>query len=577
MTEAPNAITKVEEDSPRATSADELIAQSDLTADDVAAAEEVAKQTAKGKPIVALTEYQKLIVACARRFIAFMISRQGGKTFGSTLRIARILLKTPLNYYVLSRSERQSGNAMAQLAAHLRAAEKALRAKGKRIGAAPAYQSQKLLYRHADGSALQYTRLSIALPNGAKAIGLPASPDTIVGISGSVYCDEFALHKDSRDIYGRLFPVVSRRREYEMLITSTPRGTGNKFYEIMTSDDYAEIFERLIVDIFTAVKQGLVLYDYNGDAITDDAGIERLRTALKDDDKWAEEYLCQFINDVLNLLTHEMISACESLHDPDGKPYEILDRAIDKTFDPRIEDLTKSLHCGDGDLYLGHDIARNRDLSVIWLDEDVGGTLWQRALIRMKNVNYDAQEAILWQFLDLPKLRKAGIDATGMGGRTAERAATKYGSKIVPVNFSGRIQDKHGNAFAVKSLLARVIRERHQDGRDRYPVLDAIRSDFIRVKRKPGASPDTFTYFADHDETGHADIFTAKGLSDLVFQELLEFAGRVDGVRLLNEFGGGPRDLSPYAGEGGAARPKAPPMRFDPGEDMVSRGERGTY
>lgn len=535
MAEEIPEVSRIEEDELKATSADELIAKSDLTPDDVARAEEVANESAKGRPLVTLTKYQKLIVTVAKRFVAFMICRQGGKTFGSTLRVARKVLAHVQNYNILSRSERQSGNAIAQTAAHLRAVEKALRSKGKRIGKTPGYSSQRLRYHRTDGSAFEYTRLTIALPNGARVIGLPASPDTVVGISGSVYADEFALHKDSREIYGRLFPVVSRRPEYEFLVTSTPRGTAGKFYDIMTGEDYADIFFRLIVDIFEAVKQGLVLYDYNGDAITDDAGIERLRKALKDTDKWAEEYLVQFVNDVLTLLSHELIGRCERMHTPDGKPYEILFRDLEDGFDPTRENLARQLLGrldGAGELFLGHDIARTKDLSVIWIDQEREGELWQRGLVIMRKKDFETQEAVLWQFLDLPQVRKAGIDATGLGARTAERAATRYGGKVVPINFASRLLAKSGESFAAKVLLARTILERHQDGTDHYPVLDLIRDDFHQVKRKRGASPDTFTYFADDGETGHADIFTSKALADVVFQELREFGGSVAGMRI---------------------------------------------
>ena len=67
------------------------------------------------------------------------------------------------------------------------------------------------------------------------------------------------------------------------------------------------------------------------------------------------------------------------------------------------------------------------------------------------------------------------------------------------------------------------------------PVMDLIRDDFHRVKRKRGLSPDSFTYFADNDETGHADIFTAKALCDVVAQELKEYGGIIDGMRIAPE------------------------------------------
>jgi len=533
--EDPSSIVKVEEDEPRELSVDEVIERSDLSQDDVDRAGEVAKESLKNRPHVTLTEYQKLIVTIKRRFLAFMICRQGGKTFAATLRIVRKVLESVLQYYIFSRSERQSGNAVAQAAAHLRAIEKALGAKGKRIGSKPAYASQKLRYIHADGSELEYHRLTIRLPSGARIIGLPASPDTTVGISGAMYCDEFALHRDSRAIYARLFPIVSRRKEYEFLVTSTPRGVGNKFYEIMTSDDYEDIFARIVIDIFAAIEQGLVLYDYDGNPIKDDDGIEKLRKALKDPDAWDEEYLVKFIDDVLNLLTYELIGRCERLHNEDGKPYDILRMPTD--YNPARTDLGHLLqpYLKGGDIYLGFDQARSKNLSVIWVDEDIEHELWQRALIVMQNKDFEFQEAVLWQFMKLDKLRKAGIDATGLGSRTAERTVTRFGERALAINFSGRLKDRKGESHQVKSLLARVILERHQDATDHYPVLDIIRDDFHRVKRKRGGSPDQFTYFADNDETGHADIFTAKALCDVVAQELREYGGIVDGMRIGDE------------------------------------------
>lgn len=525
-------VRKVELDIEQATSADELIAQSDLTPEDIDRAEEAAKLDAKGKAMLVLAEYQRLIVECTRRYIAMMVCRQGGKTFASTLRIARKLSLRALKYYILSRSERQSANAISQLAAHLRAVEKVAKAQGKLMR--PSYARQGMRVTRNDGSAYEYSRLSVRFPNGSSCIGLPASPDTVVGISGSVYADEFALHKDSREIYGRLFPILTRSPHYELLITSTPRGAGNKFYDIMTGQDYADIFFRVTVTILDAIAQGLVIYDHNGDQIRDDAGIERLRKALKDDDKWAEEYLVQFVNDVLALLTHELIGRCEAMHLPGGKPYNIQHVRIEKTFDPSTRNLAREVAptLGGGRLYVGHDIARVKHLSVIWLDEEIGGELWARALIEMKNLDFDTQEEILWQYLSLARMHRAGIDATGLGGRTAERAFKKFPDIVVPVNFGANLKDHAGQTHKAKSLVARTIMERHQGGLDHYPVMDLIREDFGKVKRKRTAQPDSFTYFADDEDTGHADIFTAKALSDLVYQELNEWFVPPDGVSL---------------------------------------------
>jgi hypothetical protein len=536
-------VTKIEEDTTRSLSADELIDGADLSSDTVEAAEDLARADVKhGKAMVALYKTQRAIIECHRKFIGAKCCRRYGKDFIFTLRISKKLHEFARHkYHIFSRSQRQSGDSLAQLAVHLRAQEKALRAKGKRLsGQAPKYDSTRMRYSRADGTAVEYTRYRSVLPNGSQAIALPASPDTCVGSTGSVWFNEFGVLPKliQRDMYAYLQPMVSSRQEFELCASSTPRGLGTKFHEFFTSEVFAKIFALFEVDIFKAISEGAVYFDYLNQRVVDAEGIARLKEALRDDDRWMTEYLVQFAADVLALLDFEMIGQCESQHDEDGKEYKILDFDMPQDFDPAKTNLAAQLNLKGRDLYIGHDIARQKDLSVIWVDEEVDGRLWNRGIITMSRIDFERQEQALWQFLGHPKMRKAGIDATGMGARTAERAVTKFGSRVVPINFSGNLKDRHGHPTPVKALIARVMRERHQDGRDKYPVLDKIRDDFIRVKRKAGSSPDTFTYFADSDETGHADIFTGKALSCLVAQELLEYGGKVEGMRIVGDQAG---------------------------------------
>ena len=45
---------------------------------------------------------------------------------------------------------------------------------------------------------------------------------------------EFAFHKDSREIWKALFPVISAG--WKLRVVSTPNGKGNKFYELVTDE-----------------------------------------------------------------------------------------------------------------------------------------------------------------------------------------------------------------------------------------------------------------------------------------------------------------------------------------------------
>ena len=67
--------------------------------------------------------------------------------------------------------------------------------------------------------------LEVILPNGSKITAIPANPDTARGFSANVFLDEFAFHKDSREIWKALFPVISAG--WKLRVVSSTNGRGN--------------------------------------------------------------------------------------------------------------------------------------------------------------------------------------------------------------------------------------------------------------------------------------------------------------------------------------------------------------
>ena len=96
-------------------------------------------------------------------------------------------------------------------------------------------------------------------------------------------------------------------------------------------------------------------------------------------------------------------------------------------------------------MYLGIDIGRKRDLTIAWLFERVGGILWSRTLLTMKGVTFDAQEKIIFGLLDLG-VRRAGIDASGLGMMLAEHAVQRYGAMVEPMTFTAQLKEQIGRA-----------------------------------------------------------------------------------------------------------------------------------
>lgn len=458
------------------------------------------------EPLIKLTDYQKRWIEDRSRFKIGMMSRQGGKSFGTSLEAVIDCYEHKTKWVFLSAGERQSRELMATAAMHARA-----------IGLAVI--ELEGTFKEGDS---EYKQLEIVFPNGSRIIGLPANPATARGHSAHILLDEFAFHKDSRAIWKALFPTVTRG--YKIRIISTPMGKKNKFYELWTAKTLQTFlgtehefkgerggWSKHKVDIFDAVAMGLVLYDEDGGEIEP----EDLRLALADDEAWHQEYLCEFIDETTAWLPYDLIESVEDIQ-LDPMPLwaeELVNAAVDFHADHKSEENPPPFGEGQrilagvlfpGELYLGFDVARRRDLSVIWLDEVIGDLARSRAVIDLKKQPFGVQRLVLFSLLRLPQMRRACIDETGIGMDLAEKAVELFGEHLVePVTFTAKS----------KEALATGIRKSFEDRKDRIPADIQIRNSLHTVK-KIATSAGNFRFDADREEsTGHADHFWAKALA----------------------------------------------------------------
>jgi phage FluMu gp28-like protein len=466
----------------------------------------MALSTDNQTPAIRLTDYQKNWVGDKSRFKIGVITRQGGKSFGTSLEAVLDCYEKKTKWVFLSAGERQSKELMATAAMHARA-----------IGLA--VQEFESDFKADDKTT--YKQLEIIFPNGSRIIGLPANPDTARGHSAHILLDEFAFHKDSRAIWKALFPTVTRG--YKIRIISTFKGKSNKFYELFFSAPVLQKFNgpdhefigdrggwsKHFISIHQAVAMGLVLRDDEGAPIEP----EDLRLALNDEDAWTEEFECIPSDEASAFLSHELISSVEDVR-LNLKPawVDALIAAAQATYDtykrtqirlplphPVLEGITFL-----GDLYLGFDIGRKKDLSVIWLDQKVNGILRTAAVIELKRQPFFVQEQVLHTLLSLKNMRRACIDETGIGAQLAEGAQDLFGAtKVEAVTFT----------VANKESLATGLKQNFEDHGSQIPADTNIRNSLHSVKRF-ATTTGHFRFDAERtDQTGHADHFWAKALS----------------------------------------------------------------
>lgn len=393
---------------------------------------------------VPLYGFQRTWFLDRSRFKLGMFARQTGKTFTTTLEITDDCFEAAVQsrrerWVILSRGERQAKEAMDEgIKRHCQAYQ---------LG----FDAQEFDWQ---GQAGSYKALEVTLPHGSRITALPANPDTARGFSSNVFLDEFAFHKDSREIWKALFPVISAG--HNLRVTSTGNGKDNKFYELATGKD--DVWSRHFVDIYKAVADGLP------------RNIDELKAGINDDDAWAQEYELKWLDEASAWLSYDLITACE---------------------DPRAGDPSgyRNNPC-----FVGRDIGRRNDLHVIWVWELIGDVLWERERIEQKRATFAAMDAAFDDVMTRYRVARACIDQTGMGEKVVEDAQAKWGSVVEGVLFTG----------PNKLIMATAGKEAFEDRKVRIREGDTpLRSDLHKL-RKVTSATGAPRFVAERDDD-HAD------------------------------------------------------------------------
>lgn len=402
-----------------------------------------------------LLPYQQRWVNDKSPLKIWLAARQVGKSFALAMEAVTECLEGKCSNMILSSSERQSREVMLKVYTHLRYF---------RVRSNETVRAER------------ETREEVTLPNGSRIISLPSSPDTVRGFSGNVFLDEFAFHRDSKEIWRAMYPAITRG--FKLRVSSTPNGKQDMFYRLWNTEN--KNISKHRVDIHDAKKQGL------------NVDVEALRLGMTDPEAWAQEFECQFVDSATAYITYEQIAACE-------------DPAATKEFTLRDSDGPP------GEFYLGLDIGRKKDLTVFWLWERKGDVLWTRMVREMKGTAFRLQREFLYSLLEgsfteahgLPgaRLLRCCIDSSGLGAQLAEEAVERFGHKVEAVTFTN----------PVKEGLAVTFRRKIEERQVRLPQDREVREDIHSISRLATASGNT-RFDAERSKLGHADRFWAGAL-----------------------------------------------------------------
>ena len=325
--------------------------------------------------------------------------------------------------------------------------------------------------------------------NTRRIHSMSSNPDAQAGKRGGRTLDEFALHPDPVKLYSIAYPGITWGGN--LRIISTHRGTHNFFNQLVEEVLHKGNPKGISLHTVTlqdALNQGL-LYKLQGVLPADDPRQEMdeaiyydyIRSGCASEEQFQQEYMCSPADDEGAFLSYDLIAGCEYL--PSEK------WQLKYIEDPQ-------------ELYLGVDVGRKHDLTVFWILERLHGLYFTRMVRTMRNRTFSDQQVELNRLLRLPGMRRACIDATGLGMQLAEQAKERFGYKVEPVNFSG----------PVKEALAYPLRAAFEDKSIKIPNNNDVRADLRSIKKVSTAAGNV-RFEADHGPGGHADRFWAVALA----------------------------------------------------------------
>jgi phage FluMu gp28-like protein len=325
--------------------------------------------------------------------------------------------------------------------------------------------------------------------NGRRIHSMSSNPDAQAGKRGGRILDEFALHPDPRKLWSIAYPGITWGGNMEVI--STHRGSGNFFNllirEVREHDNPKKISLHRVT-LQDALDQGFLwklqqsLPDGHEVLEYDEIGyFDFIRSGCADEESFQQEYMCVAADDASAFLEYDLIAGCE-YGQADAWEHDC------------------SIWKPEGRLFGGLDIGRKKDLTVLWVLELLGDTLYTRQIVELRNMSKPEQEKVLWPIM--AKLDRCCLDYTGLGIGWGDDAKVKFGEyRVECLTFTPRVKEE----------LAYPVRGKMEDKKLRIPYKPEIRAD-LRAVTKETTAAGNIRFTAERSENGHADRFWALGL-----------------------------------------------------------------
>jgi phage FluMu gp28-like protein len=338
----------------------------------------------------------------------------------------------------------------------------------------------------------------ITFPNGCNLFILSSSVDAVVGKSGHFYLDEFAIHQSQEDLWSIVYPCV--QWGFTITLISTHRSKQTYFYKLCDKARRGKLVgaKLFTFTIMTGIEQGIV------------DQINKVR-ATKDLAPMSEE---EFLNDAKSNCASEEMFLQEYMAIPADaeSSMAINETVLDRNSLPK--DSILQARKDGGKYYAGVDIGRHRDLTVIWILEDVSKTkepeLVTRFIKTIRREEFSIQEKKIFEVLNRWKPRMTFVDGTNTGAMIGENIQKRYGIK--------RAQSIKITAVTRPKFIGDLVNIMSKDFL-KIPDDKDVWDDFMSVSRYIGKHGNVDYWIPSRADEGHGDRFMACTLAVQAFVE----------------------------------------------------------
>lgn len=324
--------------------------------------------------------------------------------------------------------------------------------------------------------------------NGSHIYSMSSNADAQAGKRGSRRLDEYALHPHQRHLWSIAYPGITWGGN--LAVISTHRGNRTHFNQLVQEAREGGNPKKISLHRVTlqdALDQGFLKKlksklppDDERQEMDEAAYFDYIRSGCADEESFLQEYMCVPADDETAFITYELLDGCTM------SPAEVWETDIDP----------------EGEYFMGVDIGRHHDLTVIFLLERSGELLITRRMIELKGCPFAEQARVIDEYAALPWVRRVCMDATGIGMQLAEERKAKHGAKVEPVMFTN----------GVKEDLATTLKRAMEDRAVRIPHNPQLSAD-MRSIRKETTSAGNVRYAGERNSNGHADRFWALALA----------------------------------------------------------------